>query len=55
MSRGICPKCNGTNLRYGFHENFGHQTVYQSFTCNECGCEATEWFEVVYTKTEVDK
>ena len=47
---GECPICGSDNIEYGDHELTGDSIGYE-FTCNDCGAESIEWFDVVYANT----
>lgn len=48
--RGKCPKCGSENLEWGNTKLAGKSLGYE-FTCNDCGCEATEWYNLTYSET----
>ena len=47
---GKCPKCGSENLEWGNTELYSESLGYE-FTCNDCGCEATEWYDLTYSET----
>lgn len=50
IMRGCCPKCGSDNLTYEDTQLEADMLGYE-FTCDECGAEGTEWYELVYTES----
>lgn len=47
---GRCPKCGSDELTYGNTELIGECMGYE-FTCESCGAEGTEWYNLTYTES----
>ena len=56
IRQGECPKCGSDELEYG---EFGYgnigDTGYYLFVCKKCGCVGKEWYEMMYTESEITK
>ena len=50
VCQGKCPKCESENLEWGNTEIDGQSLGYE-FECNDCGCQGTEWYDLVYVET----
>lgn len=48
--QGYCPVCGSGDLEWGSTEILGKGLGYE-FTCNDCGSEGTEWYELTYIET----
>lgn len=48
--QGYCPVCGSEDLEWGSTEISGTDLGYE-FTCNDCGSEGTEWYELTYIET----
>lgn len=44
--QGTCPHCNGYNIEYGSLEFEDDQMAYYPCTCEDCGTEFNEWYEL---------
>ena len=47
---GRCPICDSVHIKYGDSMPEGASIGYE-LTCNDCGAEAIEWFDLVYANT----
>ena len=54
IMQGECPKCHSHNIEYGNTELDGEYLGYE-FECNECGCQATEWYKLEFEETTSDE
>lgn len=43
----VCPKCGSSNVEYDTYE-MEDDYIFQKITCNECGCEFTDCYRMVY-------
>lgn len=49
---GICPQCGRANLEW--EASYPEDNMYcYEFTCQDCGAEGKEWYELMYEKTIV--
>lgn len=51
---GTCGKCGSEDLDYGAMKLTGDCMVYYPFTCNGCGAEGKEWYNLDYNSTEMN-
>lgn len=51
---GVCPKCKSENLEYGNSEIDG-DCIFYEFECRDCGCCATECYDLVFVETVSDE
>lgn len=51
--QGACPKCGSYNIEYVGTNMTGDYIGYE-FECLDCGCHATDWYELTYTETVED-
>lgn len=51
--QGKCPKCESENIEWGSTNIDGDSLGYE-FVCNNCGCQATEWYTLNYAETTID-
>ncbi len=50
-TQGKCPNCKSEDIDYGVmipQDEF----VFYPFTCNECGVEGKEYYNLEYTETD---
>lgn len=47
---GKCPKCGSTNIDYDAIEVQDNQ-VYYPCTCENCGAEFEEWYNLEYSES----
>ena len=47
---GICPHCESENVEYGNSRLEGDSMGYE-MTCQNCGKEFIEWYDLVYSET----
>ena len=47
---GVCPICGSDNIEYG-DTCIEFQSLGYEVTCNDCGAESIEWFDLVYANT----
>lgn len=52
-SIGSCAYCGSEELTYGAIEFSDGNMIYYPFTCDECGAEGKEWYEMTYSCTEM--
>ena len=50
---GACPKCGSENIEYG-DTNISGDCLGYEFECQDCGCQATEWYDLTYVETVED-
>jgi len=48
--KGLCPRCDSSNLNYETNVNKGEQ-LYYPFVCNDCGFIGKEWYKLYYIET----
>ena len=54
ISQGICPKCCGESLEFSGHSNNGgvyDNYISYEFSCDDCGYEGKELYELNYVET----
>lgn len=51
--QGLCPNCNSIELDYQSVE-WGDNYVYYPFTCQKCNAECQEFYDLVYSGTELE-
>ena len=51
---GVCPKCGSENIEYGDTNISGDSLGYE-FECQDCGCCATEWYDLTFVETVSDE
>lgn len=51
---GRCPKCGSSKINYGDSSPDGESIGYH-FTCDVCKTEATEWYDLTYSETNIDE
>ena len=51
---GYCPFCDARLIEYGAIE-LDDNCLYYPFTCDECGAEGKEWYDIEYTESEAWK
>jgi len=53
ISQGICPSCGGESLEFKGQSNGRVQDNYVSFefSCDDCGYEGKEFYELTYVET----
>jgi len=49
---GYCPKCGEENLEYGT-TRMDSQSLGYDFYCTTCWSTGIEWYDVVYSKSEI--
>ena len=47
---GICPECGSNDLYFGASEPEG-ESIFYEFTCNKCGIEGREYYNLTYSET----
>ena len=47
-NEGECPECSGNDLNYGCSYNVDG-CIYYPYTCNSCGFEGEEWYNLSFT------
>lgn len=52
-NQGNCPNCNSDNLKYGDSGEEGNSYYYE-FKCLDCGCKASEWYDLEFNQIVVD-
>lgn len=52
--RGCCPKCGSEELTYGDTVSERDYMGYE-FTCDACGKNGIEWYELVYTESIIEE
>ena len=45
--QNTCPKCGSNEITYGSSELLDDSIGYE-FTCDSCGCEGIEWYDLVF-------
>lgn len=50
ITRGCCPKCGSDNLSYE-DTTFEGDCMGYEFTCEDCGSEGIEWYDLHYTES----
>jgi hypothetical protein len=50
QEQGKCPRCGSDDLDYGCQKIMGESLGYD-FSCNNCGTEGVEWYDLVYSET----
>ena len=53
--QGRCPKCKSFDVEYTYTDDYSSDGRVYSFTCQECGCEAHEHYELRYVETIIDE
>jgi uncharacterized OB-fold protein len=48
--QGHCPMCGSEDLEMVDAKIYGTELEYE-FTCDDCGSEGTEWYELKYIET----
>jgi len=50
VKQGACPKCHSENITLG-ESIMADMMVGYKIDCNDCSCEAVEWYTMVYAET----
>jgi predicted RNA-binding Zn-ribbon protein involved in translation (DUF1610 family) len=50
MTQGECPNCGSQEVTYGDSTLEGESVGYE-FTCDKCGKEFVEWYNLTYVET----
>jgi len=54
MTSGNCKSCGSGNLKYGDSDVDG-EALYYEFKCKDCGKKGKEWYNLVFTHTEMEE
>lgn len=47
--QGVCPCCGSDDIEYGIAEVEFPTGVYQDCTCNKCGANFDEWYDIKFS------
>ena len=53
QEQGKCPKCGSDDVDYG-DSNIDGETISYELTCNKCGCQAEEYYNLNYSETIIN-
>jgi len=49
IEQGVCPYCGSVDVDYGAIEYEDDEMLYYPATCNECGREFEEWYNLSFS------